>query len=99
MPLDGVSSSGVHFLIGYVISVRNTSEFAGTSHLQGLHPSFNVCCCGPHFTYIQKYGHDQGMHESVLGADGEIFVVPNGFEFGHCSSSLGYPGEYLGLNP
>ena len=37
------------------------------------------------------------MHQSVLGADGEIFVVPNGFEFGHCSSSLGYPGEYLGF--
>ena len=30
---DGVSSSGFHFLIGYVISVRDTKEFAEISHL------------------------------------------------------------------
>ena len=36
---NGVSNSGFHFLIGYVISVRDTEEFAETSHLQCLHPS------------------------------------------------------------
>ena len=46
--------SGFHFLIGYVISVRNTQEFAETSHLQCLYPSFNVCCYGPCFTCIQN---------------------------------------------
>ena len=42
---DGVSNSGIHFLIGYVISVRETEQFAETSHLECLYPSFNVCCC------------------------------------------------------
>ena len=50
---DGVSNSGFHFLIGYVISVRDTEEFAETSNLQCLYPSFNVCCYGPRFTCIQ----------------------------------------------
>ena len=54
---DGISNSRFHFLIGYVISVRDTEEFAETSHLQCLYPSFNVCCYGPRFTCIQKYGH------------------------------------------
>ena len=31
---DGISNSGFHFLIGYVISVRDTEEFVETSHLQ-----------------------------------------------------------------
>ena len=39
---DGVSNSGFRFLIGYVISVRDTKEFVETSHLQCLYPSFNV---------------------------------------------------------
>ena len=65
---DGVSNSGFHFLIGYVISVRDNEEFAETSHLQCLYPSFNVCCYGPCFTCIQKYGHGQRMHQSDLGA-------------------------------
>ena len=34
-----VSNSGFPFLIGYVISVRDTEEFAETSHLQCLCPS------------------------------------------------------------
>ena len=85
---DGVSNSGFHFLIGYVISVRDTEEFAETSHLQCLYPSFNVCCYGPRFTCIQKYGHGQGTHQSDLGADGDVLVVPDDFYFGHCSSSL-----------
>ena len=39
-----------------VISVPFTEEFAETSHLQCLYPSFTVCCYGPSFTCIQKYG-------------------------------------------
>ena len=76
---DGVSNSRFHFLIGYVISVRDTEEFAETSHLQCLHPSFNVCRNGPRFTCIQKYGHGQGTHQSDLGADGDVLVVPDDF--------------------
>ena len=76
---DGVSNSGFPFLIGYVISVRDTEEFAETSHLQSLYPSFNVCCYGPRFTCIQKYGHGQGTHQSDLGADGDVLVVPADF--------------------
>ena len=71
--------SGFHFLIGYVISVRDTEEFAETSHLQCLYPSFNVCCYGPRFTCKQRYGHGQGTHQSDLGADGDVLVVPNDF--------------------
>ena len=67
--------------------------FAETCHLQYLYPSFNVCCYGPHFTCIQKYRHGQ----SDLGADGNVLVVPDDFLFGHCSSSLGYPGQYFRL--
>ena len=51
---DGFSSSGFHFLIGYGISVRDTEEFAETSHLQCLYPSFNVCGYGPRFTCSQQ---------------------------------------------
>ena len=74
---DGVSNSGFHFLIDYVISVRDTEEFAETSHLQCLYPSFNVCCYGPRLTCTQKYGHGQETHQSGLAADGD--VVPDDF--------------------
>ena len=50
---DGVSNSGFHFLIGYVISVWDTEKFAETSHLQCLYPPFNVCCYGPRVTCIR----------------------------------------------
>ena len=76
---NGVLNSGFHFFIGYLISVRDTKEFAETSHLQCLYPYFNVCFYGPHFTCIQKYGHDQGTHQSDLGADGDVLVIPNDF--------------------
>ena len=65
--------------IGYVISVWDTKEVAETSHLQCLYPSFNVCCYGPRFTYIQKYVHGLGTHQSDLGADGDVLVVPDDF--------------------
>ena len=76
---DGVSNSGFHFLIDYVISVRDTEEFAETSHPQCLYPSFNVCCCSPRFTCIQKYGHDQRTRQPDVGAHGDVLVVPNDF--------------------
>ena len=28
---------------------------------------------------IQKYEHDQGTHQSALGADGDVLVVPDDF--------------------
>ena len=59
-----------------MISVRDTEEFAETSHLQCLYP-FNVCCYGPSFTCIQKYGHGQGTLQSDLGVDGDVLVVPD----------------------
>ena len=61
---DGVSNSDFHFLIGYVISIRDTEEFAETSHLQCLYPSFNVYCYGPYVSHANKnnYGHGQGTH-------------------------------------
>ena len=31
------------------------------------------------FTCIQKYGHGQGTHQSDLGADGDVLVVPMTF--------------------
>ena len=76
---DGVSNSGFHFLIGYVICVRDTKKLAETSHFQCLYPSFNVCCYGPRFTGIQKCGQGQGTHQSDLGADGDVLVVPDDF--------------------
>ena len=94
---DGVSNSGFHFLIGYIISVRDTEKFAETSDLQCLYPSFNVCCYGPLFTCIQKYGHGPGTHQSNLGTDGEVLVDPDDFSFGQCSCGLGYPGQYFRL--
>ena len=63
-------SSNFHFLIDYV-----TEECTETSHLQCLYPSFNVCCYGPRFTCIQKYGHGQGTHQSDLGADGDAVIA------------------------
>ena len=72
---DGVSYSDIHFLIGHVIAVRDTQEFAETSHLQCLYSTFNVCCYGPRFTCIQKYGHGQETHKSDFGADGDVLVV------------------------
>ena len=62
-----------------MISVRDIEEFAETSHLQCLYPSLNVCCYGPCFTCIQKYGHGQGTHQSGLGADDDVLVVPDDF--------------------
>ena len=76
---DGAFSSGFHFLIGYVISVRDSEEFVETSHLQCLYPFLNICCYGPRFICIQKYGHGQGTHQSDLGADGDVLVVPDDF--------------------
>ena len=49
------------------------------------------------FRMRKEYGHDQGTHQSDLGADGDVLVVPEEFWFGHCSSSLGYPGQYFRL--
>ena len=40
---------------------------------------FNVCCYDPRFTCISKYGHGQATHQSYLGADGNVLVVPNDF--------------------
>ena len=51
---DSVSNSGFHFLIGHVICVRDTEEFAETPHLQCLYPAFSVCCHGPRFTCINR---------------------------------------------
>ena len=62
-----------------MISVRDTEEFAELSHLQCMYPSFNVCCYGPRFTCLQKYGHGQGTHQSDLGAEGDVHVVPDDF--------------------
>ena len=69
------SSSGFHFLIGYVISVRDTEEFSKTSHLQCLYHSFSVCSYCPRFTSIRKYGHGQGTHQLDLGADGDVLIL------------------------
>ena len=76
---DDISNFGFHFLVDYVISVRDTKEFAETAHLQGLYPSFNVRWYGLRFTCIQIYRHGQGTHQSDLGADGDVLVVPNDF--------------------
>ena len=46
---------------------------------------------------MQKYGHDQGTHQSAVGADGDVLVFPDDFKFGHCSCGVGYPGEFLWL--
>ena len=62
-----------------MISVRDTEEFAETSHLQCLSLFLNICCYGSRFTCIRKYGHDQGMYQSDLGADGDVLVVRNDF--------------------
>ena len=83
------------FTSSLVITVGDTEEFEETSHLQCLYPSFNVCCYGPRFTCIQKYGHGQETHQSDLGAN--VLVVPDDFKFDHCSSGLGYAGEYFRL--
>ena len=45
-----------------------------------------------------KYGHGQGTHQSDLGADGDVLVVPGDFWFGHCSCGLGYPRALI-LHP
>ena len=63
-----IGSSRFHFIVGYVVSVRDTKEFEEASHLHCLYPSFNVCCYGPRLTCIQKHGHGQGTHLSDLGA-------------------------------
>ena len=83
--------------LGYVISVRGTVEFAETSHLQCLYPSFKNCRYGPRFTCIENYGHGQGTHQSDLEADGNVPVVPNDSLFGHYSCSLGCLWDYFGL--
>ena len=62
-----------------MISVRDTDQIAETSHLQCVDPYFNVCCYGSRFTCIQKYGHGQGAHQSDLGADGDVLVIPDEF--------------------
>ena len=62
-----------------MIFVRDNEEFAETSNLRILYPSFNVCCYGPRFTCIQKYGHGQGTHQSDLGADGDVLVIPDDY--------------------
>ena len=57
---DGVSNSGFHFLVGSVISVQDTEEFAETSHLQCLYP-FNVCC------YVQVSNAYKNMDMTMEG--------------------------------
>lgn len=48
----GVSNSGLHYLVGYVISIKDTKEFAETSHPQCLYPSLNFSCYCPRFRCI-----------------------------------------------
>ena len=46
-----------------------------------------------------KYGHGQGTHQSDLGADGNVLVVPDDFQFGHCSRGLAILESTSGLDP
>ena len=39
--------------------------------------SFNVYSYVPRFICTQKYGIDQGTHQSDLGANGDVLVVPD----------------------
>ena len=88
---------GCHFLVGYVISARDTKGFMEAALLQWLYSSFNICCYGPRFTCTQKYGHGQRTPQSDLGADGDVIVVPDNFYFGHWSCGPSHPVEYFGL--
>ena len=47
-------SLAFHFLIGYVISVRDTEEFAETSHLQRLYPSSSMSAVMVHVSHAYK---------------------------------------------
>ena len=60
---DGVSSSGFHFLIGYVISVRDTEEFAETSHLH---------CLQPKDCKLLSHGQDLNTGPASLETDGRF---------------------------
>ena len=93
---DGVSNSGFHFLAGYMISVRDTEEFAETSDLQCLYPSFNVRCYG----FVSHKNKNMDTARECISLTLEVMVMFLSFQmtlFGHCSCVLGNPGEYFGL--
>ena len=48
---------------------------------------------------MHKYGHGQGTHQSDLGADGDVSVVPDDLKFGHCSCGLTILDSTSGLDP
>ena len=62
---DGVSNSGFHFLVGYVISVRDTQKFEETSHLQCLY-LFSVCADIVHFSHAHKNMDIAREHISLI---------------------------------
>ena len=45
----------------------------------------------------KKYGHGQGTHQSDLGADGDVLVVPDDFSLVTAAVVCGYPGQYFRL--
>ena len=78
-----------------MICVRDTEEFAETSHLQCVYPSFSVCCYDPHFTCIQNMDMARECISLILELMVMFLLFQMTLEFVHWSSSLGYPGEYF----
>ena len=74
---DGVSSSGFHFFIGFVISVLDTEEFAGNSYPNACILSMSAAMA--HVSHAYMHGLDQGKHQSGRVVDGGVLVVPEDF--------------------
>ena len=72
---DGISYSGFHFLIGYVISVRDTEKH----FIPNACILLSMSAVMVHLSHAFKIGHGQGTHQFDLGADGDVFVVLNNF--------------------
>ena len=51
--------------------------FGSISHLKGLHSFLKLCCQGPWFTGIQKYGNDKGTHQLHLWSKRYFVISPN----------------------
>lgn len=85
----GVSNSGLHYLVGYVISIKDTKEFAETSHPQCLYPSLNFSCYCPRFRGI--------IYNNVIWLWSIIWYERDQWTYGHDQwarhSNLGTDGD------
>ena len=63
------------------------------------YPSFQYLLLWSTFHTHTNYGYDKGIHQSDLGADGDVLLVPNAFSLATAAVVWAIVESTLGLDP